>query len=143
MAAVFVSLVVALTLLMVVVVPPSGSLSLLGTELIAAVVAAGVLALVVERWKRSRIVDLRHNDLAESFRHGLIPKEPELPEGAVRGQVRSQAVPSGMPPQHRLFGDCDCAECASGLGPGTVDLRDAEAPSPGASPDDGRRTSSF
>jgi len=121
--------------------PPAGSTSAMVVDLAAALGLGAALSLCVERWKRSRIVDLRHNDLAESFRYGLIPREPELPEGAVRRDIRIRSTGSGPELQHRLFGQCDCAECVSGTRPATVDLRHIEVPSPGWSPDDGRRTS--
>ena len=143
MVVVFACLTVVVGLVLLVTLPPSGSVAVATVELAAALLMAAVLALVFDRWNRSRIVDLRHNDLAESFRRGLIPREPELPEGAVRQRIRSVPTGSAPAPQHRLFGQCDCAECASGVRPATVDLRNAEVPSPGASPDDGRRTSSF
>ena len=132
-----------LSLVLLLVALPAGSTAELGAVLGAAVVVAALVSFAVERWNRSRIVDLRHNDLAESFRYGLIPRETELPDGSVRKELRTRRTESGPAVQHRLFGQCDCAECVSGVRPATVDLRQAGVPSPGLSPDDGRRTSSY
>ena len=138
----FVCTAALVSLVLLLVAPPAGSIAELGAVLGAAVVAAALVSFAAERWNRSRIVDLRHNDLAESFRYGLIPREPELPEGAVRQGIRTRSAESGPVLQHRLFGQCDCAECVSGVRPATIDLRRDEAP-PGWSPDGGRRTSLF
>lgn len=143
MALMFVCTAALSSLVLLLLLPPAGSTSVLLVELGAAVAAAAVLSLALERWNRSRIVDLRHNDLAESFKYGLLPKEPELPVGAVRKELRTRTTESGTSLQHRLFGQCDCAECVSGIRPATIDLRQGEAPSPGSYPDDDRRTSSF
>ena len=139
----FVCTAALLSLVPLLLAPPTGSATGLGAVLGTAVVLAALLSFAVERWNRSRIVDLRHNDLAESFRYGLIPRETELPEGSVRKELRTRRTESGPALQHQLFGQCDCAECVSGVHPATVDLRMAEVPSPGLSPDDGRRTSSY
>ena len=131
------------SLVLLLVAPPAGSIAELGAVLGAAAAVAAFVSFAAERWNRSRIVDLRHNDLAESFKYGLLPKEPELPEGAVRKELQTRRTESGPELQHRLFGHCHCAECVSGMRPATVDLRQAEVPSPGWYPDDDRRTSSY
>ena len=139
----FVCAAALISLAALVLFPPAGSASSLVVVLAAALALAAALSLSLERWIRGRIVDLRHNDLAESFRYGLIPREPELPEGAVRQDVRIRSTDSGPAPQHRLFGQCDCAECLSGVRPAMIDLRRDEVPPSGWSPDNGRQTSLF
>jgi len=139
----FVSASALISITLLALFPPAGSTSATLVNLAAALALAAALSLCVERWNRSRIVDLRHNDLAETFRYGLIAREPELPEGAVRQSIRARGEDSGPALQHRLFGQCDCAECASGVRPAAVDLRRDEVAPPGWSPDDGRQTSLF
>lgn len=88
------------------------------TVLVAVLVAllAGVAAAVVtDRWTRSRFVDLRHHDLLEGLRRGVVPDVVDLTTPNAQDPHPSDIHDEGPAPTHQLFGDCDCAACRDGL----------------------------
>ncbi len=91
-------------------VPAQGRPTVVVAEVVVSLVLGAAVAVTVERWNRTRIVDLRHHDLLEGLRHGVLPDATPVATVDLRHGSRT-ATPTQ---EHRLFGLCECADCAAG-----------------------------